>query len=133
MSSTSGFTPPISNKMFHGYRHGEPISLGISSASQQRRHTHSYDLIASSSTKYSSDKSNDKGHLLHPHPISSEIKQSLLALHRKSVDNLRRTSMDNSSVRKSPTFYSTNDISRPKHNATHDFIGKKQCVRESPV
>ncbi len=136
VSSTSGLTPPIGNNMLHGYRHGETIetiSLAISPASRQRRHTHSYDFNTSSSTKYSSDKHSDKEHLLHPNCISSDIKQHLLSLHRNSVDNLHRRSMDNLSIIKYSTFNSANDMLRRKQNDGHQLTVKKRCVQESPV
>jgi hypothetical protein len=130
VSSIGGLTPPMSNPMFHGFKNGETnetISLIISPAAfHQRRHTHSFDFHASCPTKYSLEKNHHKEHFLHPHRISSDIKQSFLNLHRKSMDNM--------STIKHSTFYSANDILRHKPNDnTNCFIGKKRCIHESPV
>jgi len=136
ISSASGLTPPMGDYMFHGYRHGETIeaiSGAISPSSTQRRHTHSYDFNASTSTKYSSDKHSDRENFLHPHRISSDIKQNLLELHRESVDNLLRKSMDNLSTIRYSAFYSANDMSTHKHNHGRQLFVKKRRIQESPV
>jgi len=132
VSSVSGLTLPIGNHMFRGYRHGETIEA-ISPSSKQRRHTHSYDFNTSTSTKYSSDKHSDKENFLHPHHISSDIKQSLLDVHRKSAENLLRKSMDNVSTIKYSAYYSANDMSTHKHHDGQQLIVKKRRIQESPV
>ncbi|CAF0740202.1 unnamed protein product [Rotaria sp. Silwood1] len=136
ISSASGLTPPMSHHKINCYKQSETvetISLGISPFSRKRRNTHSFDLNALSSTKYSFDKHNDKEHLLHPHCISSEIKRSLLDLHRKSMDNLYRKSSSTLSSIKYTTFYSTNDMSKRKSCIAHQLIKKRRSTQESPV
>ncbi|CAF2326270.1 unnamed protein product [Rotaria sp. Silwood2] len=136
ISSASGTTPPLSNHKINGCRHGETmetISLVISPLSRKRRNTHSFDLKALSLTKNSFDKHQDKEHLLNPHRISSDIKRSLLDLHRKSMDNLYRKSSGTLSSIKYSTFYSTNDISKRRSCVGHQLIRKQKTTQESPV
>lgn len=136
VSSISGLTPPISSKRFHGYRNGETVetmSLAVSPVPKKRRHTHSYDFNTSISTRQSSDKHSDKEHLLHPYRFSTDIKQNLLNLHRKSIDNFYRKSIDNLSAIKYSAFYSANDVFTQKHNDRPQLVTKKRCTQESPV
>jgi hypothetical protein len=79
------------------------------------------------------DKHNDKEQLLSPHRLSTEVKHNLLDLHRKSVDNVYRKSMDNLESIKCSTYYSTNDISKRKPDESRRLITKQRCVQESPV
>jgi hypothetical protein len=64
-------------------------------------------------------------HLLDPQMISTEVRQRLLDLHRKSMDNL-------SAIRFSMS-YSTNDVSKQQVNSEQHITIDNRCVQESPV
>jgi hypothetical protein len=57
--------------------------------------------------------------------IPSDVRQSLLDLHRKSMENL-------STMRYSMS-YSTNDVSRRQASDEQHLRIEERCVQESPV
>ena len=135
VSANSGLGSPLDNYTMNEYRHGEfsaTVSSETSPRSRNYRHTRSFDMNTSP-TKYSLDKHNDKEQLLSPHRLSTEVKHHLLDIHRKSVDNVYRKSMENLESIKYSTCYSTNDISKRKPDESRRLITKKRCVQESPV
>jgi hypothetical protein len=64
--------------------------------------------------------------LLDPYMISSNVRRSLLDLHRKSMENLSATRYTNMS-------YSTNDISTSKQSDDQQSTVDERCIQESPV
>lgn len=84
------------------------------------RHKHSFD-----SNMSVSKQSHQHDQFLDPQMISSDVRRSLLDLHRKSMDNL-------SSIRQSMS-YSTNDVSRHESNDENHLTVDQRCVQESPV
>lgn len=79
------------------------------------RHKHSFD----------SNTSHQHEQFLDPQMISSNVRRSLLDLHRKSMDNL--------SMMRHSMSYSTNDVSRHESNDENHLTVDQRCVQESPV
>ncbi|CAF2239118.1 unnamed protein product [Rotaria magnacalcarata] len=136
MSSVSIVPPVLSNNRVSGCKQGEKmetISLSIPPIPRKRRNTHSFDLNTLLSAKCSFDKSEDKKRLLHPYHIPSEVKHSLLDLHRKSIDSVLRKSTGNLSLTTSSTFHSTNDIPKRRNFINQSLMMKKMTSQDLPV
>jgi hypothetical protein len=136
MSSVSIVTPALSNNRLSGCKQGEKmetVSLSIPTISRKRRNTHSFDLNTLLLTKCSFDKSEDKELLLHPYHMPSEVKHSLLDLHRKSIDSVHRKSTGNLSLTTHSIFHSTNDVSKRRNFINQSLMMKKMSSQDLPV
>jgi len=120
ISVAHGLTSKVYHHQIDEYQKPETISPTSVYLSQKRRHTRSFDS-SSSLPKYSY---HDEQYL-DPYMISSDVRRSLLDLHRKSMENLAglRYSMS----------YSTNDVSRNKKNDDKYLRIHERCIQESPV
>ena len=114
-SSGVGYNPKITD-----YENLEPIPPRSIFLSRQRAQTHSFE------SNHSLSKSRHHGdQFLDPYMISSDVRRSLLDLHRKSMDNILATRHSIS--------YSTNDISSEEKNDEEHVKADERCVQESPV
>lgn len=128
LSSSGAITPPpLMNSSCHDSQQqqkhaeiNETHSTKVSSSSRQTLKVHSLDGNISLANH------DDEDQLSNPSKFSTTIRQSLLELHKKSLENLV--------VIISPTSFSANDISRRKEqNNSQKLLTKKRCIHESPV
>ncbi|CAF3399032.1 unnamed protein product [Rotaria socialis] len=136
MSSASIVTPVLSRNRLSGCIQSEKmetISLSIPLVPRKRRSAHSFDLNSLLLTKCSFDKREDKELLLHPYHIPSEVKHSLLDLHRKSIDSVHRKSTGNLPLTKRSIFHSTNDVSKRRNFINQSLMMKKMSSQDLPV
>ncbi|CAF1308289.1 unnamed protein product [Adineta ricciae] len=128
ISSAGGMTPPVEKRIRNEPKVSETIetiSLSISPSSRKRCYTSLLDKHILSITKNSVDKYDEKEQLLDPRHITTEIKENLLDLQRKSIENL--------STIKQLTFHSINDVRIRQPNDSKHVFAKKRCIQESPV
>ncbi|CAF0728928.1 unnamed protein product [Adineta ricciae] len=128
ISSAGGITPPGEKRIMNEPKVSETIetiSLSISPSSRKRRYASLLDKRILSITKNSFDKHDDKEQLLDPRHITTEIKENLLDLQQKSIENL--------STIKHLTFRSINDVRIRQPNDSKRVFAKKRCIQESPV
>ncbi|UJR13810.1 hypothetical protein I4U23_000821 [Adineta vaga] len=123
-SSTGAFITPIYDPTLDDYTNSDTTPQLNTHLFEHRRPRGST-ISTNSITKYSHP--NDQ--LLNPYMIPTDIRRSLLDLHRKSIDNL-------ANVRHSIS-YSTNDVSQRKQNEdqghTTTITTNERCIQESPV
>lgn len=131
LSSSNRLTPPPSmSPPIHELQqqHVETNEIRSGKASPSPKQTgkiHSFDFNASSSNNDESFNHDDKEQLLDPSRISSDIRQSLLDLHRRSIENIAAISAQ--------TSYSVNDIFRREEENPSRILTKTRCIQESPV
>ena len=126
-SPNSAVASPMLNHQTDVVTTDETVATSIQfSVPKRRRHTRSFDFHPSSlSAKRAFFKGQDKERLLDPLQISSAVRESLLDLHQKSMENISST--------KNPTSYSTNDMSARHPDDGLHLLSKKRCIQESPV
>ena len=125
LSTTGGLTPP---PFPHGSKNRETPETKRKSTPQLSQHeqqTCSFDLNPPSSTTETSLKPEEKQNLLDPQRVSSEIRESLLTLHRRSIENVSTTQYN--------TSFSASEMSRRKHPDSPGHLHEKRSVQESPV
>jgi hypothetical protein len=120
LSSPVDYTTPVYNHRIEEYTNAEITSPPKPNLFRKGRYRSSMDSN-NSIVQYPSR--NDQ--LLNPYMISSDVRQSLLDLHRKSMENL-------STIRYSMS-YSTNDVSRRQASNEQHLRIEERCVQESPV
>lgn len=127
-SSTGGLTPPVDRHVPSEPRHVETvetISLTVSPSARKHRPVSLLNRGFSLTARHPSDKHDDKQQLLDPRQISAEVKESLLELHRKSMENL--------ATMKCTTFYSVHDMRGQQRDDSQQSSIKARRIKESPV
>ncbi len=120
LSSAHGATSRVYKHKIDEYKTSETIAPPNIYFPRQERHTFSFDSN-SSMPKYPYHEEQ----YLDPYMISSDVRRSLLDLHRKSIDNV-------SAMRYSMS-YSTNDVSARKQSDAQQLIADERRTQESPV
>ncbi|CAF1244506.1 unnamed protein product [Adineta steineri] len=122
LSGTGSYTTPVYNHTMDEYSNSNTTSPSYPHTTRKGRPRGSTISIMST-TKYPYPPNNDQ--FLNPYMISTDVRRSLLDLHRKSIDNL-------SAMRYSISF-STNDVSRRKESEEQNMLLDERCIQESPV
>jgi hypothetical protein len=120
LSSPVGVISTEYNHKIDEYKKSEINSPTNLYFSRRGRNAHSFD----SNNSISKYRYHDE-QLLDPYMISSDVRRSLLDLHRKSMENL-------AGMRYTMSF-STNDVSRCKENDDQHLKVDERCIQESPV
>jgi hypothetical protein len=121
LSSGGGLTSSVYNHTIDEYKRRETISSSIVYLSKKGQNRHSFDSdISITKSPYHEEQ------FLDPNMISSNVRRSLLDLHRKSMDNT-------SAIRYNMLSYSTNDVSRHQQNDDQHLTVDERCIQESPV
>lgn len=115
-STTTGLTTNVYNHTIDEYENPD------TNLYYPRKEQHAYSFDSNNSVpKYS----HHDEQFLDPYMIPSEVRKSLLNLHRKSMDNIANMRYSMS--------YSTNDVSTRKETDDNQSVIDERCVQESPV
>jgi len=120
LSSAAGLTSTVHNHKMNEQQNSKTIPSTNLYLSRYGQNTDSFDS-SNSIPKYSYQDEQ----LLDPYMISSDVRRSLLDLHRKSMEHL-------SGIRHSMS-YSTNDVSRRKQRDDQHIMVEERCIQESPL